>query len=254
MCSSDLGMALHGGLRPFGATFLVFSDYMRPSIRVAALTELPVIYVFTHDSIAVGEDGPTHQPIEHLAALRAMPGLDVVRPADANEVAAAWRAHVDGGGPTALVLSRQGLPVLEGTAELASDGVARGAYVLQSGTADQPDLVLIGTGSEVSVCVAAADLLAAEGCSVRVVSMPSWARFEAQDGGYRVEVLPPTVPTLAVEAGVRMGWDRYADDVVSIDRFGASAPGPTVMRELGIDPVTVAARARTLLGRADPEA
>ncbi|MFM8237515.1 MAG: transketolase [Actinomycetota bacterium] len=236
------------GLLPCVGTFFVFSDYMRPAVRLAAMTGAKVCFVWTHDSVGVGEDGPTHQPIEHLAALRAMPGLRVVRPADANEVAAAWRVHIDGSGPTALVLSRQALPVLDGTAEAAAEGVARGAYVLVDAPNREPDLVLVGTGSEVSVCVAAVERLAGTNLAVRVVSMPSWDCFERQDGAYRASVLPPGIPTLAVEAGVRLGWDRYADDVVSIDRFGASAPGPVVMRELGIDEAGVVARAHELLG------
>jgi transketolase len=207
--------------------------------------------VWTHDSVGVGEDGPTHQPVEQLASLRAMPGLRVIRPADANEVAAAWRVHLDGDGPTALLLTRQKVPVLAGTAEMASAGVPKGAYVLlpeSAGPDARPELVLIGTGSEVSVCVAAATQLAARGVSTRVVSMPSWDLFERQPDAYRVEVLPPDVPTLAVEAGVRFGWERYADDVVSIDRFGASAPGDVVMRELGITPEHTVERALALLG------
>ncbi|MFM8972655.1 MAG: transketolase-like TK C-terminal-containing protein, partial [Actinomycetota bacterium] len=236
------------GLLPCVGTFFVFSDYMRPAVRLAAMTGAKVCFVWTHDSVGVGEDGPTHQPIEHLAALRAMPGLRVVRPADANEVAAAWRVHIDGSGPTALVLSRQALPVLDGTAEAAAEGVARGAYVLVDAPNGEPDLVLVGTGSEVSVCVAAVERLAGTNLAVRVVSMPSWDCFERQDGAYRASVLPPGIPTLAVEAGVRLGWDRYADDVVSIDRCGASAPGPVVMRELGIDEAGVVARAHELLG------
>jgi transketolase len=210
-----------------------------------------VCFVWTHDSVGVGEDGPTHQPVEQLASLRAMPGLRVIRPADANEVAAAWRVHLDGDGPTGLLLTRQKVPVLEGTAEKASAGVPQGAYVLVpelEPSDGHPDVVLIGTGSEVSVCVTAATQLAARGVSARVVSMPSWDLFEVQPGGYRVDVLPPDVPTLAVEAGVRFGWERYADDVVSIDRFGESAPGDVAMRELGITPEHAVERALALLG------
>jgi len=234
------------GLLPCVGTFFVFSDYMRPAVRLAAMTGAKVCFVWTHDSVGVGEDGPTHQPVEHLAALRAIPGLRVIRPADANEVAAAWAVHAEGDGPTALILSRQTLPVLAGTVDLAAEGVARGAYVLD-GRDEDPEVTLIGTGSEVAVCVAAADRLRADGIAARVVSMPSWECFESQTGDYRFSVLPPAVPTLAVEAGVRFGWDRYADDVVSIDRFGASAPGAVVMRELGIDEENVAHRARALI-------
>jgi transketolase len=251
MGSSANGMAV-SGLVPCVGTFFVFSDYMRPAVRLASIMQAKVCFVWTHDSVGVGEDGPTHQPVEQLASLRAMPGLRVIRPADANEVAAAWRVHLDDDGPTALLLTRQKVPVLDGTAEKASAGVPQGAYVLvpeRGGSEGRPDVVLIGTGSEVSVCVAAATQLAARGVSARVVSMPSWDLFEAQPGGYRVGVLPPDVPTLAVEAGVRFGWERYADDVVSIDRFGASAPGDVVMRELGITPEHAVERALVLLGQ-----
>jgi len=250
MGSSANGMAV-SGLVPCVGTFFVFSDYMRPAVRLASIMQAKVCFVWTHDSVGVGEDGPTHQPVEQLASLRAMPGLRVIRPADANEVAAAWRVHLDGHGPTALLLTRQKVPVLDGTAERAPVGVPRGAYVLvpeASGSDGHPDVVLIGTGSEVSVCVTAATQLVARGVSARVVSMPSWDLFESQPGDYRVEVLPPDVPTLAVEAGVRFGWERYADDVVSIDRFGASAPGDVVMRELGITPEHAVERALALLG------
>jgi transketolase len=247
MAASANGMAV-SGLVPCIGTFFAFSDYMRPAVRLASLMQTKVCFVWTHDSIGLGEDGPTHQPVEHLASLRAMPGLRLIRPADANEVAAAWRVHLDGDGPTGLVLTRQKVPVLEGTAEKAATGVPQGAYVLVPENGDRPDVVLIGTGSEVSVCVAAATQLAARGVTARVVSMPSWDLFEAQPDRYRVDVLPPDVPTLAVEAGVRFGWERYADDVVSIDRFGASAPGEVVMRELGITPEHAVERALALLG------
>jgi transketolase len=236
-------------LLPAGGTFFVFSDYMRGAARLAALSGYKTLFVWTHDSVGLGEDGPTHQPIEQLAAFRAMPGMRLIRPADPNEVAQAWRVHVDSdGGPTALILSRQKVPVLEGSAERAPDGVPRGAYTL----VDEPgglDLVLVGTGSEVSVCVAARDLLAAEGRSVRVVSMPSWDLFAAQPDHYRTQVLPPEVPKLAVEAASSFGWDRWVDDAVGIDRYGASAPGPVVMDHLGINPAQVAERARALLAR-----
>ncbi len=235
------------GLVPCVGTFFVFSDYMRPAVRLAALMQTKVCFVWTHDSVGVGEDGPTHEPVEQLASLRAMPGLRVVRPADANEVAAAWKVHLDGDGPTALILTRQKVPVLEGTAERAPAGVAAGAYVLAPENRDRPDVVLIGTGSEVQVCVAAREQLAAQGIAARVVSMPSWSLFERQPAEYCLDVLPPGVPTVAVEAGVRFGWERYADDVVSIDRFGASAPGEVVMRELGITPEHTVARALALL-------
>ncbi len=245
------GMALHGGVLPVGGTFLVFSDYARGAIRLAALSRAKVIYSFTHDSVGVGEDGPTHQPVEQVASLRAIPGLSVIRPADGTETAAAWRCAVAADGPTALVLSRQGLPPVAGTSVA---GAVRGAYVVgppgpdESGPDEStPDLVLVSTGSELHVCAEAADALRADGRTVRLVSMPSWDLFEAQPAEYRRSVLPDGVPTLAVEAGVRLGWDRWADDVVSIDRFGASAPGSTVLAELGMTPEHVAERARALL-------
>ena len=242
MAATMNGMALHGGVLPVGGTFLVFSDYCRPSVRLAAISGAKVIYSFTHDSVGVGEDGPTHQPVEHLASLRAIPGLRVIRPADANETAAAWRLAVEHDGPTALILSRQDLPVLEGTAE---GDVARGGYVLRA--VEDPDVVLVATGSEVAVCVAAAELLAADGVHVQVTSLPSWDLFCEQTDSYQDSVLPPEVPTLAVEAGVTFGWDRWADDVLGIDRFGASAPGDRVLTELGFTPEHVAERTRQLI-------
>jgi len=241
------GMALHGGVLPFGGTFFVFSDYMRPAARLAALSRAKVAFVWSHDSVGIGEDGPTHQPVEQLASLRAMPGLRIIRPADANETAAAWRVHINGEGPTAIVLSRQKLPVLAATADRAVDGVAKGAYPVIDETGPVPDLVVIGTGSEVAVCVAAHAALTAAGRSVRVVSMPSWDLFAAQPDDYRDAVLPPGTPTLAVEAGATFGWDRYADDTVGIDRFGASAPGDVALANLGITPEHVVERATLLL-------
>jgi transketolase len=237
------GLALHGGVIPVGGTFLVFSDYMRGSVRLAAISQARVIYSWTHDSVGVGEDGPTHQPVEHVASLRAMPGLRVVRPADANETAIAWRLALVHEGPTALILSRQNLPVLEGTGR--ADTVERGAYVLDGD--DDPQLVLIGTGSEVSVCIEAAARLRSAGVRVRVVSMPCWDLFEQQPEAYRAATLPPAVPTLAVEAGTSFGWDRYADATVSIDRFGASAPGSVALDKLGINADNVVAHARSLV-------
>ena len=239
------GMAMHGGTIPIGGTFLVFSDYMRPSVRLASITGAHVIYSWTHDSVGLGEDGPTHQPIEHLASLRAIPGVRVVRPADANETAAAWRVAVDVDGPVALILSRQDLPVLDGTE--GSDGLLRGAYTLVDGGGADPDLILIGTGSEVHVCVEAAALLEADGITTRVVSMPSWELFAEQGDEYQDEVLVPEAPTLAVEAGSSLGWERWADDVVALDRFGVSAPGAEALARLGYNPEDVADRARALL-------
>ncbi len=248
MGSTMNGMALHGGLLPFGGTFLIFSDYMRPAVRLAALMSARTAFVWSHDSVGLGEDGPTHQPIEHLAALRAIPALRVIRPADANETAEAWRVHLNSDGPSAIILSRQKLPVLENSAERAQAGVARGAYVLVDEPGDL-DLVLLGTGSEVSVCVGAQRLLAGTGTSARVVSMPCWELFAALPSEARAEVLPPGVPVLAVEAGTSLGWERYADDVVAIDRFGASAPGEVALARLGYTPENVAGRARDLLER-----
>jgi transketolase len=236
------GMAAHGGVLPVGGTFFIFSDYMRPAARLAAMSGWKLIYSYTHDSVGLGQDGPTHQPVEHLASLRAMPQLRLIRPADANETATAWRIAIESEGPTALVLTRQDLPVLEGT---AGASVERGAYVL----ADPGDaqLVLIGTGSEVWVCVEAARLLAGEGLPTRVVSMPSWDLFATQPDEYQSTVLPPELPTLAVEAGASFGWDRWADDSVSLDRFGASAPGDIALVNLGFTPDNVAERARRLV-------
>src|SRR5437588_658621 len=212
----------------------------------AGLGQARTGFVWSHDSVGLGEDGPTHQPIEHLASLRAIPGLRVIRPADANETSQCWRIHVNSDGPSAFILSRQKLPVLEGTAERAEAGVARGAYVLVDEPGDL-DLVLIGTGSEVSICVAAQKTLAGDGVSARVVSMPSWELFQLLTGEEQAAVLPPEVPTLAVEAAATLGWERYADDTIGLDRFGASAPGATALEKLGFTPECVVDRARALL-------
>ncbi|MHB1533531.1 MAG: transketolase [Acidimicrobiales bacterium] len=244
------GLSLHGGAIPVGGTFFVFSDYMRPAVRLAALSEAKVIYFWTHDSVGLGEDGPTHQPIEQLAAMRAMPQLRVIRPADANESAHALRIAIERNGPTALILSRQNLPVLEDTAELAAEGVERGAYVLVAGSED-PDVVLIGTGSEVAVCVDAAAQLAEGGLTARVVSMPSWELFDEQDDDYQDRILGPGTPVLSVEAAASFGWSRWADDFVAIDHFGASAPGAEVLAEFGFTADHVAERARALLDEID---
>ena len=242
MAGSMNGMALHGGVLPVGGTFLVFSDYCRGAIRLAALSRARVIYSFTHDSVGVGEDGPTHQPVEHVASLRAIPGLRVIRPADANETAAAWAVAVAHDGPTALILSRQDLPVLEGT---QGAPVHRGGYAIRP--VDDADLVLVGTGSELHVCLAAADLLSADGLLVQVSSLPSWDLFAEQPEEHQELVLPADVPTLAVEAGTTFGWERWADDAVGIDHFGASAPGDEVLARLGFTAEHVADRARSLL-------
>jgi len=245
------GMALHKGVRPFGGTFLVFADYMRPSIRLAALMNLPVIYVFTHDSIAVGEDGPTHQPVEHLASLRAVPGLTVIRPADAHETAAAWsQAIMSTDSPVALLLSRQKLPVLEANPSAVFGGVSKGAYILAD-VDGMPDIILIGTGSEVSVCLEAKNKLSENGISARVVSMPSWELFEKSPQNYKDDVLPPNVAArIAIEAGISMGWERYvgnANAIIGINRFGASAPGGTVMEKFGFTVESVVNKAIEIL-------
>ena len=239
------GMALHGGMLPVNGTFLVFSDYMRGAVRLAALSSARTIFVWSHDSVGVGEDGPTHQPVEHAAALRAMPGIPVFRPADANETAAAWRCIVRADGPVALLLTRQDVPVLAGSTD--HDAVARGAYVLADPDGD-PDVVLIGTGSEVAVALDAAATLTAAGRSVRVVSMPCTELFAEQADEYRASVLPAGIPTVSVEAGVTFGWARWADRSIGIDRFGASAPGEQAMAGLGITPAAVVAAAESLLG------
>ncbi|ONM50351.1 transketolase [Nocardia donostiensis] len=259
------GIALHGPTRPYGGTFLVFSDYMRPAVRLAALMRVPVTYVWTHDSIGLGEDGPTHQPIEHLAALRAIPGLSVVRPGDANETSYAWRAVIDKhsgkhnspfvssdavgtGGPAALALTRQNLPVLEGT---SYDGVAKGGYILAEASTGVPQVILIATGSELQLAVAARTTLEEQGIGTRVVSMPCVEWFDAQDRAYRDEVLPPAIAArVAVEAGIAMPWHRFTGDageIVSIEHFGASADYQTLFREFGFTPEAVVAAAQRTL-------
>ncbi|MDJ0782680.1 MAG: transketolase [Desulfosarcinaceae bacterium] len=243
------GMFLHNGVRPYGGTFLVFADYMRPAIRVATLMHLPLIYVFTHDSVAVGEDGPTHQPVEHLLSLRAIPGLTVIRPADANETAEAWRQAIQTTNrPVALILSRQKLPIL--AAERVADGVARGGYVL-SDCEGSPKLILIASGAEVHLALAAQAELAAKDIPARVVNMPSWDIFQERSESYRHTVLPPEIRArLAIEAGSSLGWERYVGDagaVIGIDRFGASAPGGTVLENLGFTVANVVAKAEELL-------
>jgi len=253
MGSISNGMALHGGVRPFTATFLIFSDYMRPAVRLAALMGVPVVFIFTHDSIGLGEDGPTHQPIEHLMALRAIPHLTVIRPADANETVEAWRAALAEQGPTCLVLTRQNLPVLDRAGMQAGGGVERGAYVLSDPPTGKPQVILIATGSEVSVAVGAQKLLAEKGVAARVVSMPSWEIFERQPPEYRASVLPPLITArVAVEAGSPLGWYKYvgtSGEIVGITRFGASAPGKVNFEEFGFTSENVAARALAVLGQ-----
>jgi len=238
------GLALSRALRPYGGTFLVFSDYMRPAIRMAALMGTPTLFVFTHDSIAVGEDGPTHQPIEHLMSLRAIPNLWVIRPADANETAAAWRMALERtDGPTAIILTRQALPVLTG---VSVEGAMRGGYVLSD--APQAKAAIVATGSEVSLALEAQQLLAEEGIPVRVVSLPCWEAFEAQPEAYRQGILPKSLPTLALEAGTPLGWERYAHRIVGLERFGASAPFADVYAKLGFNKERVASEVKLLLG------
>jgi transketolase len=242
------GLALHGGLIPFGGTFFNFSDYMRPSIRLAALMGVHSIFIFTHDSIGLGQDGPTHQPVEHLTSLRAMPGLTVFRPADANETAAAWCLAIGLRGPVALVLTRQALPVLDLKQFSVKDGVANGAYVLVN-VAD-PELVLVATGSEVHLALEAARALAKSGFRARVVSMPSWELFAKQPADYRDSVLPLNIPTLAIEAGATLGWYKWVGrtgDIIGLDHFGASAPGEVVMEKMGFTVDNVVQRALRLL-------
>jgi len=243
------GLASHGGFIPYGSTFLVFADYVRPAIRLSALGGLHAIYVFTHDSVGVGEDGPTHQPVEHVASLRAIPGLTVIRPADGNEAAQAWKAALKHRkGPVVLIHSRQKLPVLDRTVYAPAEGLHRGAYVLSD--ADEVELILLASGSEVHLAVEAGEVLTNEGIGTRVVSMPSWELFEEQSEEYRNEVLPPEITTrLAIEAGVSQGWHKYVGrrgEVMGVDRFGASAPGDVVFSKLGITADHAAERARLL--------
>ena len=248
MCAAVNGMAAHGGLIPFGSTFFTFSDYCKPALRLAALMKRRALFVFTHDSIGLGEDGPTHQPIEHLMALRAVPGLTDFRPADANETAACWRLAIERTGPSFFALSRQDLPVIDPAAVDVYGGVSKGAYVLED--AANPQVLLMATGSEVSAIVEAAKLLAADGIRARVVSFPSWKIFEEQTAAYKASVLPAGVPKLAVEAGSGLGWWKYTGldgDVVGLDRFGASAPGQIVIEKLGFGPSNIAARAKALV-------
>ncbi|GEL76301.1 transketolase [Tenuibacillus multivorans] len=248
------GMALHGGVKVFGGTFFVFSDYLRPALRLSALMGTPVTYVFTHDSIAVGEDGPTHEPIEQLPSLRAMPNLNLIRPADANETKAAWEMAMQADDqPTALVLTRQGLPVLPQTNEKASEGVAKGAYVLKEADKDQADLLLLASGSEVQLVMKASEQLKEEGIDATVVSMPSWSLFDQQDDAYKESVIPSNIKNrLAVEMASPFGWERYTGiegDVLGIDTFGASAPGQKVIDEYGFTVENVVKRAKTLLSK-----
>ncbi len=255
------GIALHGGTRVYGGTFLTFSDYMRGAVRLAALMQLPVTYVWTHDSIGLGEDGPTHQPIEHLAALRAIPGLDVVRPADANEVAVAWRTILEHNDrPAGIILSRQNLPVVDRSEFASAEGVARGGYVLAEASSGTPEVILMSTGSEVQIAVAAREALEADGVPTRVVSLPCVEWFADQDAGYRNEVLPPTVRArVSVEAAVPMGWREFVGDagrIVGINHYGASAAYTVLYEKFGLtaDAVVAAARESIAAASAAPTA
>jgi transketolase len=246
------GMALHGGLIPYGGTFLVFSDYARGAIRLAALQRTHIILVFTHDSIGMGEDGPTHQPIEQLLALRAIPELTLIRPADANEAVAAWRLAIERPGPAALAFTRQKVPILDPGRFPIAAGVPRGGYVLAEPPSGRARIVLVATGSEVAVALDAQTQLAGRGVPARVVSLPSWRLFDEQPESYRKEVLPPGLPIVSVEAGTTLGWSRYVGPdgaSVGIDHFGASAPGPVVLKEFGFTPDHVTEVALAVLGR-----
>ena len=246
------GMAVYGGIIPYGATFLLFSDYMRPPIRLAAIMEQQVIYVFTHDSIGLGEDGTTHQPVEQLANLRAIPHLIVIRPCDANETAYAWRFAIESRDcPVALILTRQDVPTLDRSRYAAAAGLKRGAYILAEAANGRPDIILIATGSEVSLIVEAQRELEKQNIQTRLVSMPSWELFDAQAEEYRRSVFPPLIrERLAVEAGATQGWHRYVGDlgdVIGLDHFGSSAPGPVLMREYGFTVENVCKRALALI-------
>ncbi|HUZ05531.1 MAG TPA: transketolase [Acidobacteriaceae bacterium] len=252
MCCAVNGMAAHGGVIPYGSTFFVFSDYARPALRLAALMQTPSLFVFTHDSIGLGQDGPTHQPVEHLASLRAMPGLVDFRPADANETAAAWQVAIERRKPAYMALSRQDLPVLDPSKHDILNGVRHGAYVLEEGSSS-PDIILLATGSEVSLVLKAAAELKSNGLQARVVSMPSWRLFEEQTDAYKATILPEHLPVLAVEAGSPLSWWKYVGrhgDVIGLDRFGASAPGPVAMEKLGFSVANVVAHAQKLVARA----
>jgi transketolase len=245
------GMAAHGAIIPFGGTFLTFSDYMRPAIRLAALMNLQSIFVFTHDSIALGEDGPTHQPIEQVSSLRAIPHLQVIRPADANETAYAWKVAIESRTrPTALILSRQNLPTLDRKQYASAENVTKGAYVLKDAENGKPDIILMASGSEVALIIEAAEQLKKEGLQVRLVSFPCWELFEAQDKAYQEAVLPKSVTRrLAVEAGVPQGWERYVGgqgDIIGIDQFGVSAPADEALKHFGFTAENVVSRAKAL--------
>jgi transketolase len=250
MGASVNGMALHGGVIPYGATFLVFSDYLRPSLRLAALMQVHSIFIFTHDSIGLGEDGPTHQPIEHLMSIRAMPGMTLIRPADANETTVAWKIAIERRGPVCLALTRQKLPILNSKKYPIEKGVSSGAYTLAEADSKIPDIIIIATGSEVHLALEAREVLREKGVQTRVVSMPSWELFEEQSKEYRKGVLLSDVPKLAVEAGSPLGWCKYVGergDVIGLNRFGASAPGEVALEKMGYNLENVVSHALKLI-------
>jgi transketolase len=255
MCAMVNGMAVHGGVIPYGSTFFNFVDYAKPAVRIAAIMKSHSLFVFTHDSIGLGEDGPTHQPIEQLMMLRAIPNLIDLRPADANETAAVWKVALETKAPSFMALTRQDLPVMDAAKLNIMAGVAKGAYVVEKG-GDAPKLLIVGTGSEVWPSVEAAKRLNSEGTPTRVISMPSWRLFEQQDEAYKASIFPDHLPKLAVEAGAPLGWWKWVGrhgDVIGLERFGASAPGPTVLKELGFSPDAIYARAKKLLERYEKE-
>jgi len=252
MCAMVNGMAAHGGVIPYGSTFFVFTDYCKPALRMAALMKAHSIFVFTHDSIGLGEDGPTHQPVEHLMMLRAVPQLTDFRPADANETSAAWGLALERKGPSFMAFSRQDLPILDPVKYRVFEGVRRGAYILEQG-GDTPDVLIVGTGAELWPAFNAAGELKKDGINARIVSMPSWRIFEEQPESYKASIFPDNVPKLAIEAGATLGWWKYVGrdgDVIGLDRFGASAPGKTVLEKLGFSTANVVARAKALVERA----
>ena len=252
MCAAANGISAHGGLIGYGSTFFTFSDYCKSALRMAAIMHTQTLFIFTHDSIALGEDGPTHQPIEHLLMLRAVPHLTDFRPADGNETAAAWRLALERKGPSFMALSRQDLPVLDAEKLAIYDGVKHGAYIVEKG-GDSPDLLIVGTGAEVWPALKAAEELAKEGIKTRVISMPSTKIFEEQSAEYKASIFPDHLPKLAIEAAAPYGWWKYVGrhgDVIGLERFGASAPGPKVLEELGFSAPSVVKRSKALLERA----
>jgi transketolase len=256
MCSAVNGMAVHGGLIPYGSTFFTFSDYCKPALRLAALMHAHSLFIFTHDSISLGEDGPTHQPIEQLTMLRAVPHLTDFRPADANETVACWRLALERKEASFMALSRQNLPILDPEKYKVAEGVGKGAYILQDG-GTSPDLLLVAAGAEVWPILQVAADLKKEGISARVVSMPSFRIFEEQPEAYKLQIFPDHLPKLAVEAGAPMCWWKYVGrhgDVIGLERFGASSPGPKVYEELGFGPANIMKRAKQLLERVRPAA